>query len=426
MAPSPRLPAGSCLQYVGGELYLEGVPVHTLAKEFGTPLFVYSKASAIGTLTSYTRGFNGHPHRIHYAMKANSNLAILQLFARAGCGFDIVSAGEFARALQAGAKPEYCVFSGVGKTASEIDYALSHGVGCFNVESRSELLLISQRALALDKTAPISLRVNPDVDAKTHPYISTGLRDNKFGIAHDEAINVYREAKELPGLQIVGIDCHIGSQITQITPFMDALERVLDLVDELSRVGIELSHIDLGGGLGIDYSGEDVPSPETLWRAVISRMKARGAGNYEVWCEPGRSLIGNAGICITKALVCKNTPEKNFLVVDAAMNDLPRPAMYGAFHEIVPATVGAGEASTWEVVGPVCESGDWIGKERSLSVSEGDLLAVCSTGAYSMSMSSQYNSRPRAAEVLIDGESVYVIRDRESVEDLWQREHLLP
>ncbi len=425
MTDTPRLPLGSGLHYVGGTLHSEQVALAPLAAQFGTPLFVYSKQAMLSALAAYTQGLGQHPHRVHYAMKANGNLAILQIFARAGCGFDIVSGGELARALRAGARAQDCVFSGVGKTSTEIDQALAAGIGCFNVESLSELQHLSVRAQALGTRAPISLRVNPDVDAGTHPYISTGLRDNKFGIAHADAVAAYLHAAQLPGLQIVGIDCHIGSQITQAAPFFDAMERVFDLVEALAGQGIALQHIDLGGGLGIDYQGEQPPSATHLWQTTVQRLHARGLQRHALWCEPGRSLVGNAGVCLTHVVVAKPTAHKNFLVVNAAMNDLPRPAMYQAFHAIVPVTPRQAPATVWDVVGPVCESGDWLGRDRTLAAQEGDVLALCSAGAYGMSMASQYNARPRAAEVLVDGAAVHVIRVRERHDDLWRHEHLI-
>jgi len=425
MTDTPRLPVGSGLHYAHGTLHLEQVSLAELVKRFGSPLYVYSKQVMLDALRAYTQGLSPHPHRVHYAMKANSSLAVLQVFANAGCGFDIVSGGELARAMQAAARAQDCVFSGVGKTTAEIDQALAAGIGCFNVESLSELQHISSRAQALGKVAPISLRVNPDVDAGTHPYISTGLRDNKFGIAHADAVAAYRHASELAGLQITGIDCHIGSQITQATPFFDAMERVFDLVDALTQQGIALQHIDLGGGLGIDYQGEQPPSATHLWQTTVQRLHARGLQRHALWCEPGRSLVGNAGVCLSQVVVCKPTAHKNFLILDAAMNDLPRPAMYQAYHEIVPVTPRNEAPLLWDVVGPVCETGDWLGRERVLAAHEGDVLAICSTGAYGMSMASQYNARPRAAEVLVHGDTVHLIRERERHETLWQGEYLV-
>ena len=425
MTDTPRLPVGSGLHYAHGTLHLEQVSLAELVKRFGSPLYVYSKQIMLDALHAYTQGLSPHPHRVHYAMKANSSLAVLQVFANAGCGFDIVSGGELARAMQAGARAQDCVFSGVGKTTAEIDQALAAGIGCFNVESLSELQHISSRAQALGKVAPISLRVNPDVDAGTHPYISTGLRDNKFGIAHADAVAAYRHASELAGLQITGIDCHIGSQITQATPFFDAMERVFDLVDALTQQDIALQHIDLGGGLGIDYQGEQPPSATHLWQTTVQRLHARGLQRHALWCEPGRSLVGNAGVCLSQVVVCKPTAHKNFLILDAAMNDLPRPAMYQAYHEIVPVTPRNEAPLLWDVVGPVCETGDWLGRERVLAAHEGDVLAICSAGAYGMSMASQYNARPRAAEVLVHGDTVHLIRERERHETLWQGEHLV-
>ena len=376
----------------------------------------------LGALSAYQRGLAGRDALVCYAMKANSNLAILEVFARAGCGFDIVSGGELERALRAGAAPERIVFSGVGKTRAEMRRALQVGIGCFNVESRAELDVLDAVARELGARAPVSVRVNPDVDAQTHPYISTGLKDNKFGIAHDEALDAYRHAASLPGLRVVGIDCHIGSQITSTGPYLDALERVLDLVEAIEAEGIPLHHLDLGGGLGIEYHGEHPPAADALWQALLARLDARGHGQRRLLLEPGRSLVGNAGICITEVLYTKPGPVKNFLIVDAAMNDLPRPAMYDAYHAIAPVRPRTEPLQVWDVVGPVCESGDWLGRERALAVQAGDWLAVGSAGAYCMSMASHYNSRGKAAEVLVSGDRAQLIRARESINDLWRQE----
>ena len=418
----PYLPGAPFFAYRDGELWAEGVRVADLAREHGTPLFVYSRAAMLAALEAYQRGLAGRDALVCYAMKANSALAILEVFARAGCGFDIVSGGELERALRAGAAPERIVFSGVGKTRAEMRRALEVGIGCFNVESRAELDVLDGLAREQGVRAPVSLRVNPDVDAQTHPYISTGLKDNKFGIAHGEALDAYRHAANLPGLRVVGIDCHIGSQITSTGPYLDALERVLDLVEAIEAAGIPLHHLDLGGGLGIEYHGEQPPAADALWQALLARLDARGHGQRRLLLEPGRSLVGNAGICITEVLYTKPGPAKNFLIVDAAMNDLPRPAMYEAYHAIAPVRPRAEPPQVWDVVGPVCESGDWLGRERALAVQAGDWLAVGSAGAYCMSMASHYNSRGKAAEVLVSGDRAQLIRARESINDLWRQE----
>jgi len=411
------LPARPFIDYRDGQLMVEGVSAAELAREHGTPLFVYSQAAMLDALAAYQRGFAGRQALICYAMKANSTLAVLRTFVQAGCGLDIVSAGELERALRAGVDPAKVIFSGVGKTRAEMRRALEAGIGCFNVESLPELDVLSEVAAGMGLRAPVSLRVNPDVDAKTHPYISTGLKGNKFGIAHTDALAAYRHAAALPGLKVTGIDCHIGSQITETSPYLDAMDRVLDLVDAIEASGITLEHIDFGGGLGINYHGETPPAADALWLLLLAKLDARGYGQRKLVIEPGRSLIGNAGICLTEAVFLKPGEQKNFLIVDAAMNDLPRPAMYEAYHAIVPVQPREVEAQTWDVVGPVCESGDWLGRERQLAVQAGDLLAVCSAGAYCMSMSSNYNSRGRAAEVLVDGDQARLVRARESVED---------
>jgi diaminopimelate decarboxylase len=382
----------------------------------------------LDALAAYQRGFAGRDAQICYAMKANSSLAVLQVFARAGCGFDIVSAGELARALAAGADVSKIIFSGVGKTRREMRLALEAGIGCFNVESESEIDVLNEVALSLHKKAPISIRVNPNVDPKTHPYISTGLKGNKFGIAHERTVATYQRAAALPGLQVVGIDCHIGSQITQETPYLDAMDRMLDLVDAIEAAGVPIHHIDFGGGLGIQYEGDVPPAADALWAQLLTKLDARGYGQRKLMIEPGRSLVGNAGVCVTEVLYLKPGEQKNFCIVDAAMNDLPRPAMYQAFHAIVPLcqTPGAGQPeTTYDVVGPVCESGDWIGHDRVLAVQPGDRLAVLSAGAYCMSMASNYNSRNRGAEVLVDGTQAHLIRARETLSDQMRGEKLL-
>ncbi|TFY99011.1 diaminopimelate decarboxylase [Ramlibacter humi] len=408
-----------------GQLHAESLRVEDLAREHGTPLFVYSKAAMLAALGAYQRGFAGRRARVCYAMKANSSLAILQLFKEAGCGFDIVSGGELERVLAVGGKPADVIFSGVGKTRAEMARALEAGIGCFNVESEAELEVLSEVAAAHGRKAPVSIRVNPNVDAKTHPYISTGLKGNKFGIAHERTLAAYRRAAELPGLQVVGIDCHIGSQITDSSPYLDAMDRVLDLVEAVEKAGIPLRHIDFGGGLGIDYQGVLPPAADQLWAQLLRKLDERGFGQRELMIEPGRSLVGNAAICVTEVLYLKPGEQKNFCIVDAAMNDLPRPAMYEAYHGILPVRRREGAGTAYDVVGPVCESGDWIGRNRELDVVQGDLLAIMSAGAYCMSMSSNYNTRPRAAEVLVDGGKAHLIREREPVADLMRGERLV-
>ena len=423
-ANAAPLPGAPFVCYQNGQLMVEGVALSELARQHGTPLFVYSKAAILAALAAYQRGLAGREALICYAMKANSSLAILKLLADAGCGFDIVSAGELERALAAGATPSKIVFSGVGKTRAEMRRALEASVGCFNIESMAELDVLSDVAVACGQTAPVSIRVNPNVDAKTHPYISTGLKGNKFGISHDEALAAYRHAASLPGLRVVGIDCHIGSQITESAPYLEAMDRVLDLVTQIEAAGIPIHHIDFGGGLGIDYNGDTPPAADVLWQQLLGKLDARGFGNRKIMIEPGRSLVGNAGVCLTEVLFLKPGEQKNFCIVDAAMNDLPRPALYEAFHRIVPLAEAnpAAQTTTYDVVGPVCESGDWLGRDRALAVQQGDVLAVLSAGAYCMSMASNYNTRPRAAEVLVDGSSARVIRQREAVQDLWRGE----
>ncbi|HYF17055.1 MAG TPA: diaminopimelate decarboxylase [Ramlibacter sp.] len=422
---TPTLPGHRFFARREGELCAEQVPLRELAARHGTPLFVYSKAAMLDALAAYRRGFAGRQAKVCYAMKANSSLGVLQVFAQAGCGFDIVSGGELERALAAGAKGADIIFSGVGKTRAEMARALEAGIGCFNVESEAELEVLSEVATAHGRTAPVSIRVNPNVDPKTHPYISTGLKGNKFGIAHERTLHAYRRAVERPGLQVVGIDCHIGSQITDSSPYLDAMDRVLDLVEAIEAAGIPLRHIDFGGGLGIDYQGVLPPTADALWAQLLQKLDARGHGQRELMIEPGRSLVGNAGVCVTEVLYLKPGEQKNFCIIDAAMNDLPRPAMYDAYHAIVPVRARPGEEASYDVVGPVCESGDWIGRNRELAVQPGDLLAVMSAGAYCMSMASNYNTRPRAAEVLVDGAQAHLIRAREQVSDLMRGERLV-
>jgi diaminopimelate decarboxylase len=416
--------------FVAGRLHAEGVPLDTIAERFGTPTWVYSRAAIESAWDEFADAARGRRALICYAMKANANLAVLDLLRRRGAGFDIVSGGELARALAAGASPGSIVFSGVGKTAAEMHAALRAGVRCFNVESDSELERLDSVARAAGARAPVSLRVNPDVDARTHPYISTGLRENKFGIAHERALHAYRRAASLPGLRVIGIDCHIGSQITELEPFVAALDRVLDLVDALDAIGIAIEHVDLGGGLGIAYRDEQPPSRSALLGAVFARVdawaRARRREAPELVFEFGRSVVGNAGLLLTRVEVLKANGDKRFAVVDAAMNDLMRPALYEAWHEILPVAPAAVASATYDVVGPVCESGDWLGRDRLLAVREGDLLAVMSAGAYGMSMSSNYNTRPRGAEVLVDGDAVHLVRERETVAQLIAGEHRLP
>ena len=421
----PNIPGQPHIAYQGNTLCMEGVKLSDVAAQMGTPVFAYSKASMLSALAAYQRGFEGRKVQICYAMKANSNLAVLQVFAKAGCGFDIVSAGELARVLAAGGEPSKIIFSGVGKTRAEMKQALELGIGCFNVESDAELEVLNEVALSLGKKAPVSLRVNPNVDPKTHPYISTGLKGNKFGVAHESALQTYQRAAQLKGLAVVGIDCHIGSQITEATPYLDAMDRVLDLVADIENAGIPIHHIDFGGGLGIDYNGDTPPAADQLWQQLFAKLDARGYGNRQFMIEPGRSLVGNAGVCLSEVVFMKLGEQKNFCIIDAAMNDLPRPAMYQAFHQILPVTPRDGQGTLVDVVGPVCESGDWIGRDRTLNVQAGDTLAVLSAGAYCMSMASNYNTRGRAAEVLIDGTHMHVIRDRETVAQTFVGEHLV-
>ena len=427
MNHNPLLPGHPHIHYQDAQLHVESCALNALALEYGTPLFVYSKASMLHALNAYQRGFAGRNAQICYAIKANSSLAILQLFAQAGCGFDIVSGGELARVLSAGADASKVIFSGVGKTRAEMVEALRAGIGCFNVESEAEMEVLNEVALTLKMQAPVSIRVNPNVDAKTHPYISTGLKDNKFGIAHERTLATYQRAAKLPGLRIVGIDCHIGSQITEQAPYLEAMDRMLDLVQLIEAAGIALQHLDFGGGLGINYNGDTPPAADALWKKLLEKLDARGFGQRKLLIEPGRSLVGNAGVCVTEVLYLKPGEEKNFCIVDAAMNDLPRPSMYQAFHQIVPINNAPNDtpSALYDVVGPVCESGDWIGRARQLAVRASERLAVLSAGAYCMSMSSNYNSRPRPAELLVDASTVHLIRARETIADQLRAERLL-
>ena len=410
--------------------YAEEIPLADLAKEFGTPLYVYSKKALTEAYQAYDKacidGNGKRRARVHYAMKANSNLAVLDCFKKLGSGFDLVSGGELARALAIGAEPKSLVFAGVGKSASEIGAALKAGVKCINVESIAELHKINKVATELNLRAPISLRVNPDVDAQTHPYISTGLKGNKFGIAYHEVLKTYREAAQLSQIDVVGIDCHIGSQITTTAPYLDALDKVLDLVAQLKKEGIVIHHLDLGGGLGISYSDETPPDITEFTNTLLNRVAERGFGHLDAVLEPGRSLVGNAGVLLTTVEYLKPGTEKNFCIVDAAMTELMRPALYEAHHGIVPVQKKTATALTYDIVGPVCESGDWLGRDRHLAVEEGDLLAILSAGAYGFVMASNYNTRPKPAEIMVDGKNAYVIRAREKTTDLFASETVLP
>lgn len=410
--------------YRENALFVEQLSIKELAKSHGTPLFIYSKAALKEAWDRYQEAIADRDVLICYAMKANSNLAILNLFAQWGAGFDIVSGGELARALKAGANPQKIIFSGVGKQAWEIQAALEANIKCFNVESIPELDLIQEVASSINKKAAISLRVNPDVDAKTHPYISTGLKDNKFGIAMEDALATYERALSLSHIEIVGLDCHIGSQITDISPYHDALERLLTLMDQLRDKGITLHHLDIGGGLGIRYQDEEQPHPRDLINPTLEALQARGYGNLQLALEPGRSLVGNSGILVTEALFLKPGESKNFAIVDAAMNDLIRPTLYDAYHGALAVEQRQGAGTNYDIVGPVCETGDWLAKDRQFELEAGDLLAIESTGAYGFVMSSQYNSRPRAAELLVDGNKSYVIRRRETIEELFEHESI--
>lgn len=404
------------------ELCVESVPLSRIAEEFGTPCYVYSHAALTAAYQSFDSAFAERDHLICYAVKANSSLAILNLFARLGAGFDIVSGGELARVLAAGGDAKKVVFSGVGKTADEMRQALEAGILCFNVESESELERLNKVAGEMGRRAPVSLRVNPDVDPKTHPYISTGLKGNKFGIAYTDAVRLYCKARDLPHLEVVGIDCHIGSQITEVTPFADALDKILLLIDALAKEGIAIHHLDLGGGLGICYSDETPPPVADYADTLLEKLADR---KFKILLEPGRVLVGNAGLLLTKVEYLKHGETKNFALVDAAMNDLMRPALYDAYHAILPVKENTGVTQRYEIVGPVCESGDFLGHDRLLHLAEGDLLAVMSAGAYGMSMSSNYNTRPRAAEIMVQKNNTHLIREREKISQLFALERLL-
>jgi len=409
-------------QMKNGELHVENLPLSQIATEFGTPTYVYSKEALTSAFKLFDAGFEGTDHLVCFAVKSNPSLAILNLFAKLGAGFDIVSGGELERVIAAGGDPSKVVFSGVGKTEVEMRRALALGIFCFNVESSSELERLNQVAGSIGKIAPISLRVNPNVDAKTHPYISTGLKNNKFGVAYEEALSIYQAAAKMPNIDIHGVDCHIGSQLTELSPFLDALDRVLALVDQLEAADIPIRHIDAGGGIGICYVDETPPDFAEYAKAMRQKMAGR---KVKLVFEPGRALVGNAGALLTKVEYLKHTESKNFAIVDAAMNDLMRPALYDAYHHIVAVKQVNSEAQVYEIVGPVCESGDFLGHDRKLALAQDDLLAVLSAGAYGMSMSSNYNTRPRAAEVMVDGDKVYEIRKREQIADLFALERVV-
>ncbi|HCH6235642.1 diaminopimelate decarboxylase [Vibrio parahaemolyticus] len=407
-----------------GQLWAEDVPLQALAEQYGTPLYVYSRATLERHWKAFDSAVGQHPHLVCYAVKANSNLGVLNVLARLGSGFDIVSGGELERVIAAGGDAKKVVFSGVGKTPAEMKRALELGIKCFNVESEPELERLNKVAGELGVIAPISLRINPDVDAKTHPYISTGLRDNKFGIAFDRAPEVYQFAQSLPNLNVQGIDCHIGSQLTSIDPFIDATDRLLALIDDLKAQGINIRHLDVGGGLGVVYRDELPPQPSDYAKALLGRLENHQ--DLELIFEPGRAIAANAGILLTRVEFLKHTEHKNFAIIDAAMNDLMRPALYQAWQDIVPVSPRNGEPQTYDLVGPICETGDFLGKDRALVLQEGDLLAVRSAGAYGFVMSSNYNTRTRAAEVMVDGNQSHLVRQREELTSLWQLEQILP
>ena len=409
-------------QYRDGQLFAEDIALSDLAERFGTPLYVYSRATLERHFRAFDDAFGDHPHQVCYAVKANSNIAVLNVLARLGAGFDIVSGGELARVLRAGGEPGKIVFSGVGKTAEEMAAALAVGIHCFNVESAAELELLNMVAGEQDKVAPVSIRVNPDVDAQTHPYISTGLKDNKFGVDIEDAPALYQRAADLPHLKVLGVDCHIGSQLTSLGPFEDALTRVLALVEKLSHRGIHIRHLDLGVGLGVRYRDETPPEPEEYIRALLRHIP----GNMPVHIEPGRAIAANAGVFLTRVLYLKPTPHKNFAIIDGAMNDLIRPSLYSAWQDIVPVLPHDADCREWDIVGPVCETGDFLGKQRALALEAGDLLAVRSAGAYGFSMASNYNSRNRPAEVIVDGDQAFLVRQRETIDEQLRLESLLP
>lgn len=409
--------------YKNGELLAEDCQVADLARTHGTPLYIYSRATLERHWHAFDRAVANHPHLICYAVKANSNIAVLNVLARLGSGFDIVSGGELSRVIEAGGDPNKVVFSGVGKTVVEMEMALNLGIYCFNVESAAELEQLNLVSLRLGKVAPVSLRINPDVDAGTHPYISTGLKDNKFGIAMEDALSIFARANVLPGLQVKGVDCHIGSQLTDMTPFIDTMDRMLALIDRLGEQGIIIEHFDVGGGLGVTYDDETPPQPDVYATALLERL---GDRKLKLIFEPGRAIAANAGIFVTQVLYLKGNNLKYFALVDGAMNDLIRPALYSAWQKIIPVVPRDGENRHYDIVGPVCETSDFLGKDRELCLEPSDYLAVRSSGAYGFTMSSNYNSRPRAAEIMVDGEQAHIIREREQLSQLWQGEQLLP
>ncbi len=412
----------SHFSYIGNELHAEKVPLSRIAERYGTPCYVYSRAELTEAWRAFDTAFAGRDHLVCYAVKANSTLAVLNLLARLGSGFDIVSGGELARVLAAGGDPSKVVFSGVGKTAEEMRQALAAGILCFNVESEGELVRLEAVAAQAGKTAAVSLRVNPDVDPRTHPYIATGLKESKFGVAYEDALGLYQKARSMRHIAVTGIGCHIGSQLTDVAPFVAALDRVLVLADRLNAGGIPVTHIDIGGGLGIRYRDESPPAVADYARALSGRL---GDRTLKLLLEPGRALVGHAGLLLTRVEYLKHGRDKNFAVVDAAMNDLMRPALYDAWHEVLPVAAADG-GKIYEIVGPVCESGDFLAHARTLALNAGDLLAIMTAGAYGMSMSSNYNTRPRAAEVMVDGAQAHLVRGREAVSELMAREMLLP
>jgi len=410
--------------YNNGELFAESASVTKIIKQYGSPCYIYSRATIERHWQAFDQAFGQRPHLVCYAVKANSNIAVLNVMARLGSGFDIVSRGELERVLRAGGSASKIVFSGVGKSQSELVFAIKAGIRCFNVESIAELERLNQLASELNTSVPVSIRVNPNVDAKTHPYISTGLKENKFGIDITEAISIYQQAAKMSHIDIQGVDCHIGSQLTDSAPFIDALARVLDLIDQLANLNIDIKHLDIGGGLGICYQNENPPKPADYAKAILEHL---GNRDIEILIEPGRAIVGNAGILVTTVEYLKHTEHKNFAIVDAAMNDLLRPALYSAWQAIVPIKQkNDAKLQTYDVVGPICETGDFLGKDRELNLRQGDLLAVRSSGAYGFGMSSNYNSRPRVAEIMVDGDKIHLIRQRETIDDLMAGEQLLP
>lgn len=419
--PIQHVNAIDCLSYDGHTLMMDGVSLMDIANTYGTPTYVYSQQAILAAYHAYDDSFADIDHQICYAVKANSNLAVLHELANAGAGFDIVTGGELARVLAAGGDPSKIVFSGLGKTADDIAKALDVGIACFNVESEAELYRINAVAGKLQQIAPISLRVNPNVDAQTHPYISTGLKENKFGITHEDAPRIYQIAHQLPHLKVVGIDCHIGSQLTQVQPFMDALDKVIEMIAALAKQGIQLEHIDLGGGLGVQYIDEEVASIANFAQLLLPKLRDLG---LKLFLEPGRSIVANAGVLLTRVDILKPTVHKNFAIVDAAMNDLIRPALYQSEMAIIPTELNDTELKTWDIVGAICETGDFLAKNRQLGLSDNQVLAITGAGAYGFVMSSNYNSRPRACEILVKDGQAHVVRERETLESLWQLEKL--